>query len=101
MKILQPVAMAILLAACSVPSGTDVQSMPTASNAPTASGVVTAIDAPNGTITIDHGPVEALNWPAATMTFRAPSVDLHAIKREDRVRFQPTADGRITGVERE
>lgn len=34
-----------------------------------AVGVVKKIDAKAGTVTIDHGPVKSLNWPAMAMTF--------------------------------
>ena len=36
-----------------------------------ASGKVEAVDATAGTVTIAHGPVDALKWPAMTMTFKA------------------------------
>ena len=36
-----------------------------------ASGVVKSVDAANGTVSIAHGPVASLNWPAMTMTFTA------------------------------
>ena len=36
-----------------------------------AQGTVTAIDAEAGTITVDHGPVPAIEWPAMTMAFEA------------------------------
>lgn len=34
-------------------------------------GKVKSVDAAKGTVTIDHGPVASLNWPAMTMTFKA------------------------------
>jgi Cu(I)/Ag(I) efflux system protein CusF len=34
-----------------------------------ATGVVKAVDQAKGTVTIAHGPVQSLNWPAMTMTF--------------------------------
>jgi Cu(I)/Ag(I) efflux system protein CusF len=34
-----------------------------------ATGVVKAVDQTKGTVTIAHGPVQSLNWPAMTMTF--------------------------------
>ena len=36
-----------------------------------AEGIVTAIDADAGTITVDHGAVPAIEWPAMTMAFDA------------------------------
>ena len=34
-------------------------------------GVVKAIDAKAGTITLQHGPIQAFGWPAMTMAFKA------------------------------
>jgi Cu(I)/Ag(I) efflux system membrane fusion protein len=34
-----------------------------------ASGTLEAIDAKNGTVTVTHGPVASLAWPAMTMDF--------------------------------
>jgi Cu(I)/Ag(I) efflux system protein CusF len=36
-----------------------------------AEGTVTAVDDQAGTITVDHGPVPAVDWPAMTMAFEA------------------------------
>jgi Cu(I)/Ag(I) efflux system protein CusF len=36
-----------------------------------ADGTVTAVDDRAGTITVDHGPVPAVDWPAMTMAFEA------------------------------
>lgn len=36
-----------------------------------AEGTITAIDADAGTITVDHGAVPAIEWPAMTMAFEA------------------------------
>ncbi|MGN5376201.1 copper-binding protein (plasmid) [Sphingomonas panni] len=35
------------------------------------SGTITAVDAKGGTVTIKHGPIPTIGWPAMTMTFRA------------------------------
>ncbi|HWW07127.1 copper-binding protein [Collimonas sp.] len=35
----------------------------------TATGVVKALDTNKGSVTLAHGPVNTLNWPAMTMTF--------------------------------
>lgn len=66
-----------------------------------ATGTVQAVDASAGTVTIDHGPVDALQWPAMTMTFQAPDVDLGAIEKGDQVSFEFTStgmDGTITSI---
>ena len=54
----------------------DGQDMPTmetgdAMQSASGEGTVTAIDAEAGTITIEHGPVPEVDWPAMTMTFEA------------------------------
>jgi Cu(I)/Ag(I) efflux system periplasmic protein CusF len=41
-----------------------------------ASGTVTKIDPKAGRITIAHGPVEALKWPAMTMGFAVKDKEL-------------------------
>ena len=58
-----------------------------------ASGMVESVDIHARTITIAHGPVAALDWPAMTMTFEAPDVDLASISRGDQVVFEFTPDG--------
>lgn len=51
-------------------------------------GVVTAIDPAAGTISLDHGAIAAIDWPAMTMQFRAedPAI-LEGIAVGDRVAF--------------
>lgn len=49
---------------------------PAVANSPPAktgqgAGVVTAVDAGAAKVTIKHGPIPAVGWPAMTMTFRA------------------------------
>jgi Cu/Ag efflux protein CusF len=34
-----------------------------------ASGIIKKVDATNGTVSLEHGPVKSLNWPAMTMSF--------------------------------
>ena len=58
-----------------------------------ATGVVQALDATAQTVTIAHGPVDALGWPGMTMTFQAPGVDLSAIEAGDHVGFEFTSTG--------
>jgi Cu(I)/Ag(I) efflux system protein CusF len=59
----------------------------------TATGVVQSIDAAAHTVTIAHGPVEALGWPGMTMTFQAPGVDLSTLKAGDSVSFEFVSTG--------
>ena len=66
-----------------------------AQNLPTVSGTVEKVDAAQGKITIDHGPIKNLDMEAMTMVFRAqdPAL-LKGVKAGDKVQF--TAD-RVNG----
>lgn len=96
-----------LLAACTSPSDqtgvaapepaapaarTDSAPPSTATSA-SATGVVESVDPAAKTVTIAHGPVAVLQWPAMTMTFKAPDADLGAIKPGDQVRFDFVSSG--------
>ena len=65
---------------------------PAASTA-SATGIVEDVDPTAKTITIAHGPVESLKWPAMTMTFKAPNADLSTIQKGDRVTFEFSSTG--------
>jgi len=56
-------------------------------------GVVKAVDAKAGKITIHHGPIAALKWPAMTMTFKASPDVLKAAKPGKTVTFTLNAAG--------
>lgn len=58
-------------------------------------GTVTAIDKTAGTITLDHGPIAAIQWPAMSMEFKAsPASLLETVKVGDKVSFDlKMADG--------
>ena len=58
-----------------------------------ATGTVKAVDVAAKTITIEHGPIEALQWPAMTMTFKAPDVDLGSVEPGQTVAFDFTSTG--------
>ncbi|MGV9005916.1 MAG: copper-binding protein [Brevundimonas sp.] len=51
----------------------------------TGTCVITAVDSPDGTVTIDHGVIPDVGWPA--MTFSAPAAVLADTKVGDRVAF--------------
>ena len=54
-----------------------------------AVGVVKAVDAKSGAVTVAHDPVPALGWPAMTMSFKVASgVVLSGVKVGDRVKFR-------------
>jgi Cu(I)/Ag(I) efflux system protein CusF len=69
-----------------------------------ATGTIEVIDMAAKTVTIAHGPVRALQWPAMTMTFQAPRIDLAAFKPGDRIAFEFSAQGMkatVTALKRE
>jgi|CXWL01.1.fsa_nt_gi Cu/Ag efflux protein CusF len=54
-----------------------------------ATGVVSAIDTAAGTVTIDHGPIAAISWPAMNMQFHAENPQiLNGIAVGDHVAFE-------------
>ena len=74
-------AATLLLAACDASEETGTMPMASedmpmmqsgeAGRTASAEGTITAIDADAGTITVDHGAVPAVDWPAMTMAFEA------------------------------
>ena len=66
-----------------------------AQSLPTVSGTVEKVDAAQGKITIDHGPIKNLDMESMTMVFRAQDPNLlKGLKAGDKVQF--TAD-RVNG----
>lgn len=63
-----------------------------------AAGTVTAIDAAKGTITLDHGAMSVLGWPAMTMGFTAKPEQLSGIKVGDKVDFEIDWDGKVGSI---
>jgi Cu(I)/Ag(I) efflux system protein CusF len=58
-------------------------------------GVITAIDLKADTVTIQHGPISAVGWPAMTMTFKAtPAALLKGLKVGQKIGF----DAKVTGM---
>src|SRR5882672_7983336 len=56
--------------------------------AASSTGTITAVDVTGRKVTLDHGPIAAIKWPAMKMEFpAAPSVDLSKVKVGDKVRF--------------
>lgn len=82
---------------------TPAENMPTSGQTPMAGeagqtasgeGTVTAINAEAGTITIDHGAIEAVDWPAMTMAFQADEAQRASVAVGDQVTFEfRTAEG--------
>lgn len=50
-------------------------------------GTVTAIDKAAGKITLDHGPIPEVGWPAMTMAFTAKPEILNSVAVGDKVAF--------------
>lgn len=90
---------ALLAAACSPPAsqepaktdaGMNMEPQASAAAGPVAgTGTVTQVDAAAGTITINHGAIDAISWPAMTMQFTAenPAI-LQGITEGDSVSFE-------------
>ena len=110
-------ALAATAAACSqettAPAKEDMGSMemsegaaPAATAGPIRStGTVTAVDAAAGTVTLDHEAIQAINWPAMSMQFRAenPAI-LQGIAVGDHVTFElksATETGVVTMVQKQ
>lgn len=57
-------------------------------------GTVVAVNAASKKVTLDHGPMPAIKWPAMKMEFpAAPSVDLSKLKVGDKVNFTLSGSG--------
>ena len=67
--------------------------MPVGSKMGKGSGTVTAIDAAAGKITLDHGAIPAVDWPAMKMDFSAKPELLKGIAVGDKVDFDLTVTG--------
>ena len=62
-------------------------------------GTITAVDAKGGTVTIKHGPIPTIGWPAMTMTFRAfPPALLKGLRSGQRVAFTARVKGMAAEV---
>ena len=67
--------------------------MPERSKTGKGTGTVTTIDAAAGKITLDHGAIPAVDWPAMKMGFSAKPDVLKGIAVGDKVDFDLTATG--------
>ncbi|BBC71668.1 conserved hypothetical protein [Altererythrobacter sp. B11] len=67
----------------------------------TGEGTVAAVDAE--TITIDHGPIPEVNWPAMTMSFSADEASRQKVTKGDQVTFafrKTEGGGEITSIDK-
>ena len=67
--------------------------MPVGSKMGKGSGTVTAVDVVAGKITLDHGAIPAVGWPAMKMGFSAKPDLLKGVAVGDKVDFDLTVSG--------
>ena len=101
MQIGGALALSLLLAACGEEHDVGLENRSVSEAGPaapqagpvySAAGDVTAIAGDQ--VTISHGPVEGLGWPAMAMTFRAGSPEMiQGVSAGDRVSFAFRQDG--------
>ena len=103
-------ALALLLAGCGeraeTPAADDAAADSTAGDKGAAAslehgkgaGTVTAIDAAKGSVTLDHGAIPELKWPAMEMSFAAKPDQLSGIVVGDKVDFAIEWDGKTGSV---
>ena len=72
--------------------------MPESSKMGKGSGTVTAVDFTAGKITLDHGAIPAVDWPAMKMGFSAKPGVLAGISVGDKVDFDVTVSGSAAEV---
>ena len=98
---------ALTLTAAGTAAADDMSNMKGMSAAPAAkhgqgTGVIKAIDDKAGTLTIQHGPIPAVSWPAMTMTFKAKPVSLlMGLKVGQTIGFDTTVrgmDAQVTAI---
>lgn len=92
----------LLLAGCGNPGASADGNAATAQTEPkigSGEGTVTAIDADTGKITLTHGPVTELHWPAMTMGFATKGGQVDGLKVGDRVKFRFRWDGKTGEIE--
>jgi len=71
----------------------DAMAMPADAKTGKGSGSVTAIDAAAGKITLDHGEIPAVGWPAMKMGFTSKPELLTGIAVGDKVDFDVSVTG--------
>ncbi len=85
-------AAAVLIAAPAFAQAPAMPAVAAHDHAPTAktvegAGNVKAVDAKSGSITLHHGPIAAISWPAMTMKFKASAEVLKGVKAGQAVSF--------------
>lgn len=78
--------------------------MPANAKEAKSAGTVTAIDKAAGKITLAHGPIPEVGWPAMTMAFAAKTDLLDSVAVSDKVMFDVTiagSAGEVTAISKQ
>ena len=65
----------------------------TAAQTAKATGTVRKINQDKGAVTIAHGPVPELEWPAMVMGFKATAEQIEELQEGDEIEFEFTSKG--------
>lgn len=87
-------------AAMATPPKATADAMAQTAKTASASGTVESVDAGAGKITLAHGPVDTLGWPAMTMGFKATPEQIASVQPGQSVRFEFTAEGMAATITR-
>ncbi len=87
-------------AAMAAPPKAAADAMTQTAKTASASGIVESVDAGAGKITLAHGPIDALGWPAMTMGFKATPEQIASVQPGQSVRFEFTAEGMAATITR-
>lgn len=79
-------------------AGMEQPKAPAAGQNGRGTGVVTAIDAAAGTVTLEHGPIPEVGWPAMTMAFKASPEVIASATVGDRVEFDIAVNGAASRI---
>lgn len=82
----------------------DAMATPAAPKTGSGEGKVISVNASTGAITIEHGPIKQIDWPAMTMGFTAKPEVLKGIAAGDKVAFEIKGSGEnyeVTSIRKE
>jgi Cu/Ag efflux protein CusF len=99
-----PATPAAAPAAAPAPPKSDMSKMDMSSGAKMAKGAGTVTAVAVNSVTVDHGPIPEVNWPAMTMTFKASPDLARQVKAGDKVAFElklQDGAGEITAIQKQ
>ena len=82
----------------------DTMTAPASPRTGSGDGKVISVNASTGAITIEHGPIKQIDWPAMTMGFTAKPELLRGIAAGDKVAFEIKGSGEkyeVTSIRKE